>query len=76
MFFFGYGPGLFFVFLGIAIILGGIKRPHDRKRLALSGVASIVVGLGNLMLPHNWIAGLAIVAIGLYVVLAAARMRH
>lgn len=74
-FLFGYGPGIFFILLGPFIMLGGIRRPRDRKRLAISGVGSIVVGIGNLLLPMNWIAGLAIVAVGFGIILYAAKLR-
>lgn len=75
IFFFGYGPGIFFILLGPFFILGGVRRPRDRKRMVRSGIGSIIVGIGNLLMLHNWPAGLAIVGLGFYVIVTAARMR-
>ena len=74
MFFFGYGPGILFILLGPVIILGGLRRPRDRKRLVRSGIGSIIVGLGNLLMLHNWPAGLAVVGLGVWIIWSAARL--
>jgi hypothetical protein len=72
--FFGYGPGIFFILLGPFIILGGLRRPGGRRRIVRSGLGSILVGLGNIAMLHNWIAGLVVVGLGVWMIFGAARM--
>lgn len=74
-FFFGYGPGILFLLLGLFMILSGFRRPRDRDRLIYSGVGSIAVGLGNLLMLVSMLLGLGVVAIGVAVILWAARLR-
>jgi hypothetical protein len=73
--FFGYGPGIFFILLGTFMILRGLGRPGDRRRLVRSGMGSILVGLGNLAMLRSWIVGLAAVGLGVWIIFSAARTR-
>lgn len=73
--FFGGAIGITFLILGPFLILGSIRRPRDRKRLLYSGVGSIVVGLGNLLIPASFVAGLALVIVGAAVIATAVGIR-
>ena len=59
--------------IGTFLIFSGIRQPRDRKRLLYSGVGSIVVGLGNLLILASFIAGLALVIVGAGVIAASVR---
>ncbi|MDH7601709.1 MAG: hypothetical protein QHI38_06130 [Armatimonadota bacterium] len=74
--FFGAGTGIAFLLLGPFIIIGGLRRPRDRKRLVWSGFGSMVIGLGNLLMRKNLLMGLALVGIGLYIVIKAAFLKE
>lgn len=74
--FFGAGTGIAFLLLGPFIIIGGLRRPRDRKRLIWSGFGSMVIGLGNLLMRKNLLLGLALVALGLYIVIKAAFLKE
>ncbi|MGQ9455637.1 MAG: hypothetical protein ACUVRS_04250 [Armatimonadota bacterium] len=74
--FFGAGTGVAFLLLGPFIIIGGLRRPRDRKRLTWSGFGSMVIGLGNLVMPKSLLLGLALVGMGLYIVIRAAFIKE
>ena len=73
--FFGAGTGIAFLLLGPFIIIGGLRRPRDRKRLVWSGFGSMVIGLGNLVLAKNLLLGLGLIGLGLYIIIRAAFLR-
>lgn len=73
--FFGAGTGIAFLLLGPFIIIGGLRRPRDRKRLVWSGFGSMVIGLGNLVLAKNLLLGLGLIALGLYIIIRAAFLK-
>lgn len=74
--FFGTGTGIAFLLLGPFIIIGGLRRPRDRKRLVWSGFGSMVIGLGNLVMARNLLLGLALIGLGLYIVIKAAFIKE
>ncbi len=74
--FLGAGTGIAFLLLGPFIIIGGLRRPRDRKRLIWSGFGSMVIGLGNLLMRKNLLLGLTLVGLGLYIVIKAAFLRE
>jgi hypothetical protein len=73
-FFFGYGPGIVFFLLGPFIIIGGLRRGQDRRKLWRSGLGSMMVGAGNILILHNWMAGLAVIGVGIWMIVSAVRM--
>jgi|GEM_PF-5987621 hypothetical protein len=73
--FFGAGTGIAFLLVGPFIIIGGLRRPRDRRRLVWSGFGSMVIGLGNLVLAKNLLLGLGLIGLGLYIIIRAAFLR-
>jgi hypothetical protein len=73
--FFGAGTGIAFLLVGPFIIIGGLRRPRDRRRLVWSGFGSMVIGLGNVVLAKNLLLGLGLIGLGLYIIIRAAFLR-
>lgn len=72
-FFFGDGIGVGFLILGPFLIFGGLRRPRDRRRLVYSGLGSMVVGLGNILMPRNLLLGVLALLAGVGLIVHAAR---
>ena len=72
-FFFGVGA-IPFLILGPFLIIGGLRRPAARRRMVYSGLGSLVLGAGELLLPHNLAGGIGLIAIGAMTIFVAIRM--
>jgi len=67
--------GVLFLVLAAFLFYSAVGRPEQRERMIYSGIGSMMVGVGNIVVPRNMLIGLGMLALGVYVVVTSSKSR-